>query len=107
MSMATGPMRGTSFIYSSHDRSNYIHDQFIVQRALRGRDNRRILFLPMSEPPQGGNEIERQEFAWGNFRWFFRHYDAYGLEYLPFYWSSSLRPEDVDMLWHYLCRARS
>jgi len=96
------PMLGTAFIYSSHDRSNYIHNNFIVQRALRGRDNKRILFLPMSETVQNGSEIERQEFAWGRFRWFFSYYDHFGLEYMPFYWTSSLRKEDVDAFWHYL-----
>ncbi len=95
-------MKGTSLVYSSHDRSNWIHDHFIVQRALRGEDNKRILFLPMSETPQNNSELERQEFAWGNFRWFFSQYDRFGLEYLPFYWRSGLRGEDVDRLWHYL-----
>jgi hypothetical protein len=95
-------MRGTALIYSSHNRGNYIHDNFIVQRALQGRDNRRILFLPMSETPQNGNELERQEFSWGNFRWFFSFYNWCGLEYFPFYWRSNLRKEDVDALWHHL-----
>jgi peptidase E len=95
-------MKGTALVYSSHNRGHYLHDHFIVQRALRGQDNRRILFLPMSESVQGNNEQARQEFAWGNFRWFFSQYDQYGLEYLPFYWTSSLRYEDVETLWHYL-----
>lgn len=95
-------MRGTALIYSSHDRSNFLHDNYIVQRALRGHHNKRILFLPMSETPQNGSELERQEFSWGNFRWFFRFYEPYGLEYLPFYWTSNLRGEDVETLWHYL-----
>jgi hypothetical protein len=95
-------MRGTSFIYSSHNRSNYIHDHFIVQRALHGWGNRRVLFLPMSEPPQNGSERERQEFSWGTFRWFFDFYARHGLEYFPFYWSSHLSRRDVDRLWHWL-----
>lgn len=95
-------MRGTALIYSSHNRGQYIHNDFIVQRALRGQRNKRILFLPMSEGPQNGNEHERQEFSWGGFRWFFSFYDRYGLEYFPFYWSSNLRKEDVDQLWYHL-----
>jgi hypothetical protein len=95
-------MKGTALVYSSHDRSNVIHDHFIVQRALRGRDNKRILFLPMSETPQNGSELERQEFAWGNFRWFFSFYNQFGLEYFPFYWTSGLRQQDVDTLWDLL-----
>lgn len=95
-------MRGTAFVYSSHNRSNYIHNDFIVQRALQGRDNKRILFLPMSETVQNGSELERQEFSWGTFRWFFSFYDRYGLEYFPFYWRSNLRREDVAKLWELL-----
>lgn len=95
-------MQGTALVYSSHDRCDYIHNDLIVQRALRGRENKRILFLPMSEPPQGGSELERQEFSYGRFRYFFSFYDQFGLEYLPFYWTSSLSKADVDALWHYL-----
>jgi len=92
-------MEGTALVYSSHDRSKLIHDRLIVQRALAGERNKRILFLPMSETPQNKSELERQEFAWGNFRWFFSFYDRYGLEYWPFYWTSKLRAEDVETLW--------
>jgi hypothetical protein len=95
-------MRGTALIYSSHNRSDYIHNDLIVQRALHGWADHRILFLPMSETPRNGSEIERQEYEWGTFDWFFRFYDRYGLEYLPFYWRSNLRKEDVERLWHYL-----
>lgn len=95
-------MRGTALLYSSHNRGNVIHNDYIVQRALRGRDNRRILFLPMSETVENGHELSRQEFSYGGFEWFFRHYDRHGLEYLPFYWRSTLRKADVEQLWHYL-----
>jgi hypothetical protein len=93
-------MRATAFVYSSHDRCNYIHDRFIAQRALRG--NKQILFLPMSETEQNGSELERQEYAWGTFRWFFDFYRQYGLQASPFFWSSGLRKSDVDLLWHRL-----
>ncbi|MBL9025464.1 MAG: hypothetical protein JNL21_24930 [Myxococcales bacterium] len=95
-------MHGTGLLYSSHNRSNYIHDHFIAQRALRGRDNKRILFLPMSAPPRGEDEHERQDYEWGTFRWFFDFYRPYGLEVVPFFWSSNLSHGDVDLLWHYL-----
>jgi hypothetical protein len=94
-------MRGTAFIYSSHDRSHYIHNDFIVQRALSGW-NKRILFLPMSEPPQHGNELSRQDFAWDNFRWFFDQYWHHGLEYFPFHWREGMHRNDVEALWHWL-----
>ncbi|NUP11567.1 MAG: type 1 glutamine amidotransferase-like domain-containing protein [Polyangiaceae bacterium] len=90
-------MLGTALIYSSHDRSNYLHDHFIVQRALRG--NKQILFLPMSETVQNGSELERQEFSWGTFRWFFSFYRRYGLDAFPFFWTSGLSKGDVDALW--------
>lgn len=99
-------MRGTALIYSSHDRSNYIHNDLIVQRALEGRDNKRILFLPMSEGIQNGNELERQDFSWGRFEWFFNYYRHHGLEAFPFFWRSGLRKEDVEQLWHNLYHAQ-
>lgn len=95
-------MRGTSFVYSSHNRGRYIHDEIIIKRALEGRENKRILFLPMSETIQNGNELERQDFAWGGFRWYFDFFRKYGLEYMPFFWTSHLRKSDVDALWHLL-----
>jgi len=95
-------MLGTALLYSSHNRSNYLHDHFIAQRALRGRHNQHILFLPMSAVPRGEDEHERQDYEWGTFRWFFDFYRRFGLEISPFFWSSSLRQEDVDLLWHQL-----
>lgn len=98
-------MRATALVYSSHNRGDYIHENLIVERALRGRDNKRILFLPMSETVQRGSEMERQEYSWGTFRWFFDRYARYGLEYFPFYWSSHLSHRDVESLWHHLATA--
>jgi peptidase E len=96
-------MLGTALIYSSHNRGDYIHDHFIVQRAMRG--NKTILFLPMSETVQNGSELERQEFSWGTFRWYFDFYKKYGLDAFPFYWTSHLDKRDVDQLWHWLWTA--
>lgn len=98
-------MRGTALVYSSHNRSDYLHDQYIVQRALRGRDNHQILFLPMSGMPRNGDEYERQQYEWGTFEWFFRFYERFGLEFFPFYYRSQLRKEDVDKLWYWLSTA--
>lgn len=95
-------MRGTALIYSSHNRCEYIHNDLIVQRALQGRDNKRILFVPMSETPQNGSDTERQEFSWGTFRWYFDNFAKYGLQYFPFYWTRGLRKPDVDLFWGYL-----
>ncbi len=96
-------MRGTALVYSSHNRGDYLHDRFIVQRAMDG--DRTILFLPMSETVQNGSELERQEFSWGTFRWFFDFYRRYGLNAFPFYWTSNLSYDDVQALWHWVYNA--
>lgn len=92
-------MRPTVLVYSSHDRCNYIHREFIVQRALESWDNKTLLHLPMSQQTRGG-----QEYDFGCFRWYYEQFRRYGLEYYPFYWSDNLSREDVDtffhMLWH-------
>lgn len=98
-------MRGTCLVYSSHNRSEYIHNELIVQRALQGQNNKRILVLPMSQTPQNGDERNRQEYEYGTFSWYFRSYEQYGLEYLPFFWSSMLSRKDVDQLWYHLFTA--
>lgn len=46
--------------------------------------------------------MERQEYSWGTFRWFFDRYAQDGLEYFPFYWTSHLSKRDVESLWHHL-----
>jgi len=94
---------GTVFLYSSHDRCQYIHERFLAGRALGGWGNKRIMFLTMSEGPHG--ERGPQEFSWGNFRWFFDRYAHLGLESFPFYWSNDLSRHDVDQLWHHLATA--
>jgi len=96
-------MRGTALIYSSHNRGEYLHDRFIVDRALQG--NGTILFLPMSETVQNGSEMERQEFSWGTFRWYFDRFRHRGLSAWPFFWSSNLSRHDVEQLWYQLWSA--
>ena len=93
-------MQPETLIYSSHSRSNYIHNDWIVQRALSG--NHEILFLPMSEGADGWDEYRRQEFSWRNFAWFFEFYHQQGLNAFPFFWNSNLRREDIDRLMHSL-----
>jgi peptidase E len=94
-------MRGTALVYSSHNRSPYLHREFIVERALQGW-NKRVLFLPMSETVQNGNERDRQEFSWGTFRWYLDQFRHAGLDPVPFYWSSSLKRSDLDIFWQML-----
>ena len=90
-------MEPTVLVYASHDRSNLIHNDWIVQRALRG--SRRILFLPLSTPSADDDEMRHQRAAWESFNWFFRYYAPYGLNAFPFFWHSGLQRADVDLLW--------
>lgn len=93
----------TVLVYSSHNCSQFIHEQKIVNRALAGWSNKQILFLPISEVPHpDGNEFESQHFGFNKFNWFFNRYTQYGLEVIPFYFSSYLKPSDVDALVHFL-----
>lgn len=94
-------MEPSALIYSSHDRCNLIHNDWIVQRALRG--NRRILYLPFSEGvTNDGNIVERQEYGWSKFRFFFNYYQSFGLEPSTFFWSDDLKRSDIDVLYHSL-----
>jgi hypothetical protein len=90
-------MEPTALIYSSHDRSEYIHRWWIIERALRSWDNKTILHLPMSQRSRGS-----QEWDYGNFRWYYDRFAQWGLQYYPFYWDDNLRREDVDMFFHML-----
>ncbi len=92
--------RATALVYSSHDRCNYIHNDWIVQRALDG--NKQLLYLPMSEGVSAGDEYRRQEYSWSKFAWFFNHYKKYGLDASPFYWNSKLKINDVEKLFTHL-----
>ncbi len=95
-------MRGTCLIYSSHNRCRHIHDDLIIERALQGTENKRILLLPMSQTVNGGDEYDRQRYETGTFDWYFNRFAQHGLELVPFYWSSGLGPDDVDRFWHLL-----
>lgn len=94
-------MEPSVLIFSSHDRCNNIHNDWIVQRALRG--NHRILYLPFSEGVRDdGDMFHKQEYGWNKFRFFFDYYKTYGLDAFPFFWSNSLQRDDIDALFHAL-----
>lgn len=93
----------TALIYSSHDRCEYIHNHWIVQRALAG--NKDILFLPMSESVNEEEPFGRQNWSWDNFSWYFRRFEGYGLNAFPFFWHGGLQREDVDEMMHHLWNA--
>ena len=90
-------MRPTALIYSSHDRSEYLHRWWIVERALQSHTNKTLLHLPFSQRTRHG-----QEYDYNNFRWYYDRYAQWGLAYCPFYWSDNLSREDVDLFFHML-----
>lgn len=92
-------MKPTVIVYSSHDRCEYIHRDFIVERALESYDNKTIMHLSMSQKTRG-----QQEWDYGNFKWYYKNFYKYGLEEEPFFYNENLRREDIDVffnkLWH-------
>jgi hypothetical protein len=60
-------MKPTAFVYSSHERCEYIHKDWIVQRALESSDNKTLLHLPWSQ-----NARDQQDWDYGTFEYFYR-----------------------------------
>jgi hypothetical protein len=87
----------TALVYSSHDRCEYIHRDFIIRRALESTGNRMLLHLPMSHRLRRG-----QEWDFGNFSWYYEQFRGLGLEYYPFFWYSGLRKKDIALLFEML-----
>lgn len=90
-------LRPTALIYSSHNRGDYLHRNFIVERALEHPENKTIFFLPMSM-----SERHQQEYSYGTFSWYFRRFEQQGLRHWPFFYHGHLRQEDVEKLFHSL-----
>jgi hypothetical protein len=90
-------MNPTALIYSSHDRCEYLHRHWIIQRALESWDNKTLMHLPMSQRSRGS-----QEWDYNNFRWYYNRFNDWGLQHFPFYWDDNLRREDVDLFFHML-----
>lgn len=92
-------MRPTALIYSSHNRCEYLHRWWLIERALNSINNKTIMHLPFSQKTRGG-----QEYDYGNFKWYYDKFTQWGLHHFPFYWSDNLSANDVDiffkMLWH-------
>lgn len=90
-------MKPTVLVYSSHDRSDYLHREWIVQRALESFDNKSIFYIPFSM-----ENYDQQEYSWGTFRYYFQQFAQYGLNANTFFWSDHLSKEDVDIFMTYL-----
>ncbi len=94
-------MKPTAFVYSSHDRSDYIHRNWIVQRALESHDNKTLLHLPWSQKAK-----HSQQWDFDSFKWFYDQFTQYGLEYIPYFWEDHMNQRDVEVLLDYLSNAQ-
>ncbi|MBI4859215.1 MAG: hypothetical protein HY815_02930 [Candidatus Riflebacteria bacterium] len=90
-------MRVTEMVYSSHDRCEHIHRDWLVQRALESWDNKTILYLPMSSGAQND-----QEYSWGTFSWYFDRFRRWGLEPRTFFWKDELPRDAVQLFFDWL-----
>jgi hypothetical protein len=90
-------VKPTELVYSSHDRCEYLHRRWIVERALESADNKTILYLPCSSPSRGD-----QEYSWSTFSGYFDRFREWGLEPRHFYWSEELRREDAELFFRWL-----
>jgi peptidase E len=87
----------TELVYSSHDRCHHIHRDWIVQRALESRDNKTILYLPVSSGAKGD-----QEYSQGTFSWYFDRYRSDGLQPRYFIYRDDLRRDDVQLFFDWV-----
>lgn len=78
-------MRPTAVIYSSHDRCDYLHREFIVNPALANPANPTLFHISWSQRDPGA-----QEWDYGNFVRYYRHFADEGLRF-----STILHPEEL------------
>jgi hypothetical protein len=98
-------MHPTTFVYSSHNCSPYMHRTFIVQRALEVHHDKRLLYLPMSEWPVRGDNFESQKFGYDKVSWYLDQFRDWGLRPQPFYWSDHLSNHDIGLLFEMIQNA--
>lgn len=98
-------MHPTTFIYSSHNMAPWMHRNFVVQPALEGHPDKRLLYLPMSEWPNDGDDYESQKFGWEKFAWYLNQFRNWGLRPQPFFWNQGLRRRDLEVLMELLINA--
>jgi hypothetical protein len=90
-------MQPTELIYSSHERCEHLHRDWLVQRALESWTNKTLLYVPFSSGARGD-----QEYSWGTFSWYLDRFRGFGLEPRVFFWDDHLRREDVDRFFGWL-----
>ncbi|MFC1746010.1 hypothetical protein ACFL35_18605 [Candidatus Riflebacteria bacterium] len=88
-------MHPTALLYSSHNRCEYLHRWWIVERALQDPFNKLVVYLPMSEAGSSGEFGTPQQFGWSKFEWYLNFFRKWGLEAYPFYWNDNLTYEDA------------
>jgi hypothetical protein len=88
-------LKPTALIYSSHNRCDYLHRDWIVQRALEHPHNKSILYLPF-----GMESRDSQEFSWGTFKWYFDQFIPFGLNAMVFFWSDDLSRHDAELFFN-------
>ncbi|MEW6366366.1 MAG: hypothetical protein AB1714_17210 [Acidobacteriota bacterium] len=93
-------MKPTELVYSSHDRCEYLHRDWMVMRALESYDNRTIFYLPFSSGAWAD-----QDYSWGTFSWYFDRFAPDGLVPRSFFWSEDLKPEDAALFFHWLANS--
>ncbi|MFC1848614.1 hypothetical protein ACFL27_00255 [candidate division CSSED10-310 bacterium] len=84
-------MKPTALIYSSHNRCEYIHRHWLVERALESHHNKTIFYIPLSM-----GRYDQQHFSWGTFRWYFDRFRQWGLEARTFFWDENMSDQDVE-----------
>jgi peptidase E len=88
-------LKATALIYSSHNRCEHLHRDWIVQRALEHPHNKSILYLPF-----GMESRDSQEFSWGTFKWYFDQFIPFGLNAMVFFWSDDLSRHDAELFFN-------
>lgn len=92
--------RATALVYSSHNRSEYLHRYWLVERALQSIDNKTIFYVPISY-----GRHDQQDFGWGTFRWYFQQYEKWGLEPRSFYWTEDMAEGDYAQFFDWLANS--
>lgn len=90
-------IRATALLFSSHNRCEHIHRDWIVQRALESLDNKTVFLIPFSM-----DRHDQQEYSWGTFKWYFRKFEQWGLRANTFFWNDNLTRQDAEVFFHHL-----
>jgi hypothetical protein len=82
-----------SSMYDSLRECRYIHDEWIVRRALAMAKHPRIMYLPMSNDEAHG---QSQQYSSGAFLDYFRQYEHLGLRSFAYCWRETFSKGELD-----------